>query len=390
MVDHYKDIVTPNGSVIKYKEMNKDLFLNKTSNLFGDSGTGKSVLLNEIMHSLFGHIPLVFIWSPTANVDKDCDLTSFTPSPFIFESLKISKIKQIMDFNEIRKMYKSFSYDNKVLLSILNKTKHTFINDKKKFLNEYLNKINLLSQKAKNLKEGNEQLKSIKKTIISLYRVIIEYNYKMIRAYVNKYKDRFKEEEVLAIQYFKTNIEICLIFNDCGNELKSIKDKSKDSEIIKNLYTKGRHFHLTVFNLFQSKEQASETIISNAHLTFFTDKTSSSGFFRKRNHSKETQRKNTEICDYVLSEKFKEKHYKILYCKSDQGTGLYYVHSKHLQTFKFAENKIWEVLKNKEIGKEERISSDNVFKNQLKRTKENKENKNRENKLQFKTIPFTK
>jgi len=108
---------------IEHKEITADLLLHKMSNLIGDSGSGKSVLLNGLLHSLKGKIPLIYVFSATAIADKSSDLKILTPISFIYAKWDLKVVKKIMDYNEIRQSKKELSFNLGILYRIFTKFK---------------------------------------------------------------------------------------------------------------------------------------------------------------------------------------------------------------------------------------------------------------------------
>jgi len=177
----------------------------------------------------------------------------------------------------------------------------------------------------------------------------------------------FSEDERTAILYMNRNIEIALIFNDFGNEQAAMKKKSEDANTFNNLYTRGRHFHVTSFNLIQNKSQSNDVILSNAHLTFFTDIGAASGFFRRKCFSLDLQKKFNQISESILLQpEFTSKYYKVMYDKTNKGSEVSAVRSDVIKPFRFTHPNFWKSLKNKEKDVKEMISPDNSFKYKVK------------------------
>lgn len=349
---------------IEHRELTAKLLMHKMCNLIGDSGSGKSVLLNGVLDAIKGHIPIIYVFSATAVTDKGSDLSVLTPMSLIYTKWDLKIVKQIMDYNEIRKLKKGLSYNLKILNGIFRKTKHVLST-----VTGYSNYIKMINNQLKILKSAkadSETKELITNKIVALYRSLINKKYSYITKTLSILKT-FTEDEKTAIQYMNRNIEMAIIFNDFGNEQASMKKKSEDANTFNNLYTRGRHYHMTCFNLIQNKSQSNDVILSNAHLTFFTDVGAASGFFRRKCFSIESQRKFNQISETILLQpEFASKYYKVMYDKTNKGNEVSAVRSDVIKPFRFTHANFWKALKNKEKDIKDMISPDNTFKYKLK------------------------
>lgn len=342
---------------LEHKELTADFLMYKMCNLIGDSGSGKSVLLNGILSTLKGHIPLIYVYSATALTDKGSDLTILTPVSMIYTKWDLSTLKRIMDFNEIRKSYKDLSYDIKILSSLTRKLK-SILSGAKNYDN-YIKLIcnNIRSLKSKSLSDDDRS--KITSNLVEIYRRLLKTKYNAIIKNI-KSLGPFQKDELLALRYMFRNINICILFNDFGNEQAAMKKKSEDFNIFNNLYTRGRHYGITTFNLIQNKSQSNDIILSNAHLTFFTDIGSASGFFRRKCFPTDVQKKYNQISEGIFgSPEHTSKYLKLVYDKKSTSCELMCVHSETLKPFRFTHINFWKSLKDKEKDIKEMISPDN-------------------------------
>lgn len=349
---------------VEYKELTSNLLMHKMCNLIGDSGSGKSVLLNGVLGAIKGHIPLIYVFSATAVTDKGSDLSILTPISCIYTKWDLKIVKKIMDYNEIRKLNKALSQNIQILNNIFKKTKHILSTT-----SGYGNYIKMINNQLKILRDKNisdEIRESVNTKIVNLYRKLINKKYTYITKTLSILKT-LNDEEKVALRYMNKNIEIAFVFNDFGNEQASMKKKSDDATTFNNLYTRGRHFHITSFNLIQNKSQSNDIILSNAHLTFFTDVGAANGFFRRKCFSVELQRRYNQIAEGILLQpEFVSKYYKVMYDKTNKNNEISAVKSDIIKPFKFTHPNIWKALKNKEKDVKEMVSPDNAFKYKLK------------------------
>lgn len=349
---------------IEHRELTAPLLMHKMCNLIGDSGSGKSVLLNGVLDAIKGHIPIIYVFSATAVTDKGSDLSILTPMSMIYTKWDLKEVKKIMDYNEIRKLKKGLSYDLKILHSIFNKTKHILSTT-----SCYSNSIKMINNQLRILKGSNidaEMKELVTNKIVTMYRRLINKKYTQLKKNAGIVRT-FTDDEKTALKYMNRNIEIAIIFNDFGNEQAAMKKKSEDSSTFNNLYTRGRHYHITSFNLIQNKSQSNDVILSNAHLTFFTDVGAASGFFRRKCFSIELQRKYNQIAEGILLQhEFTSKYYKVMYDKTNKNNEVAAVKSNVIKPFRFTHDNFWKALKNKEKDIKEMISPDNAFKYKLK------------------------
>lgn len=364
MTDYSKKIkveTKDHGTVsIEHKELNSDLLLHKMCNLIGDSGSGKSVLLNGILNALKDKIPIIYVFSATAITDKGSDLSILTPLSFIYTKWDLKIVKRIMDYNEIRKSKKELSNNLTILYNIFVKFKSIIST-----CNNFENCIKLVKNQIKIIKDKNSDIEmkdEATNKIVAIYRKLIQKKYSQIMKSTSILRT-LDPQELTALIYMNKNIEIAIIFNDFGNEQAAMKKKSEDYNVFNNIYTRGRHYHITCFNLIQNKSQSSDLILSNAHLTFFTDVGAANGFFRRRCFSSELQKKYNQISEGILlSPEHSSRYLKVMYDKTAKNSEISCVHSDTIKPFRFTHVNFWKALKDKEKDIKEMISPDNSFK----------------------------
>jgi ABC-type dipeptide/oligopeptide/nickel transport system ATPase component len=101
---------------IEKLEFNINMFKDKTILLLGTSGTGKSKIILDIMHTIKDEVPVSYIFCPTNSVNDT--FTGIVPDCFISEDVDVDKLENIIKMQEIRmKIYKKCN-DKQILTDI--------------------------------------------------------------------------------------------------------------------------------------------------------------------------------------------------------------------------------------------------------------------------------
>ena len=86
-------LLLDDGTEIPMFNKNYKLFLNKSIILYGSSGSGKSIIMRDILYILKDHIPNVVVIAPTNNLNHSYD--GIIPTQLIFPEVTEDLIKGI-------------------------------------------------------------------------------------------------------------------------------------------------------------------------------------------------------------------------------------------------------------------------------------------------------
>ena len=80
---------------LPYEEQSSDMYFNKSTVIFGSSGSGKTTIVKHILYLLRDKIPSCFIIAPTNQSNHT--YTGIIPPRFIFSDLNVSFLDRIWE-----------------------------------------------------------------------------------------------------------------------------------------------------------------------------------------------------------------------------------------------------------------------------------------------------
>lgn len=330
-------IYTDDGDEIPLFSKDYLYFLNKSIILYGSSGSGKSMIMRDILYILKDHIPNILVIAPTNHLNNSFD--DIIPSQLIFPDVTEELIQNIFkrqktvvklynmvnDFNRLETIY------NKLAQSadhhIKNKIVQSYYQIKSKY--QQNEDLNLVEKKIK-LKELDDvhkkSLTEFYKKIINRYRSCIITN--------NDFQKRFDDIEFKIIKCININPNFLLILDDCAYNANVW---SRYSEI-KEIFMNGRHHKITFMISFQDDKLLDSGLRKNAFINIFTTEIVCNAFFQRsaNNFTKQEKNKMTKLASYIFNDpKLKDKNYKKFIYIKDKNPNVYYILADYIDEFKF-------------------------------------------------------
>lgn len=322
-------------------------FLDKTTILYGSSGSGKSVLIKHIMYILKNYIPNVIIISPTNTMNNT--FTGIVPNVLIYKKVDIQLLLMIKQRQE-----ESVHIDN-------------LINNKEKLESVFkkcaLSKDNEICQeliKLKNKKimqcEYNTALSDIKKNDYKS-NINKKHQENLIKFYKLTIKKRFQNKDIKSmnnlsidekkiIKFIDFNPNFLLVLDDCAADAK---EWGKDPEI-ENLFFNGRHFRMTTIISLQDEQILNPRIRSNAFNSIFTTPKCAKAYFNRatNNFSSKDRKLYDKYIEMVFhkSEITKDgdeiKNFKkLVYIREDQTNPIHYIIGEIYNNFQFGSKELY-------------------------------------------------
>lgn len=330
-------LFTEDGEEIPLFSKNYKYFLNKSIILYGSSGSGKSMIMRDILYILKDHIPNIIVIAPTNHLNKSFD--DIIPSQLIFPDVTEELIQNI--FKRQKTVVKLYNMVNDIhkLDTIYNKIAQMSDNFiKSKIINSY-NQIKYKYQQNDDLHivEKKIKLKELedlhKKSLIEFYKKIINrYRNDII---TNKYmQNKFDDIEFKIIKCININPNFLLILDDCAYNANIW---SKYSEI-KEIFMNGRHHKITFMISFQDDKLLDSGLRKNAFINIFTTEIVCNAFFQRsaNNFTKQEKNKMAKLASFIFNDpKLKDKNYKKLVYIKDKNPNVYYILADYIENFRF-------------------------------------------------------
>ncbi len=297
------------GYKLQFLDLSVKTFLQKIILLYGETGSGKSVIIRNLIRILSTNnvVPVIVVIAPT---DESNGLYSgIVPDRLIFHKPTVQLIESIYE----RQEFVSAIY--KVVSDLINLKRVFDICDERngimleRTINNAADNALSLLRTVKNdfaREREREQIEEGRKTrLIDLYRSTIKKNQQNLLAN----KERFTETEQMVIQYVDLNPNLLLILDDCASDRAWQK-----SEVVKKLFYQGRNYYFTSLISFQGDKDITPEIRRQGHISMFTTAECAVAYFstRTNGHSKEHVKRAEKIINKIFASSDGPSHIKLV------------------------------------------------------------------------------
>jgi Fe2+ or Zn2+ uptake regulation protein len=275
-------LITRSGKPLKEYSIKPEHFLSHNTFIYGESESGKTFIIRDILYHLKDMVQMIFLISPTG-LDSD----SFDGIvPYATTFTEISKVREeFLDVIWERQKVATILYETgnniKLLSSVYEKIKHFKIDNQIQELERNRNKLIAEINKRHSTdsflveKEQKQIDKYRDKQLIRILKSHIINNLEKLRNF------KLTTDEQKCIQYMNFNHNIVVILDDCAAEANqwATENKKTGKSTMKEMLYQGRHKGVTLIGTFQDDKTLRPPFRRNAHNSIFADPNSALGFF---------------------------------------------------------------------------------------------------------------
>lgn len=270
-VDDSKTLYTPEGDEIKWLPKKYENYLDKTTLLFGGSGSGKTTVIEEILYLIKDHVPN-FIVIASENSQKA--YKNKLPARCIKGDLSKDKLQKIWSRQYYTTQLYNTANDINILESLFNRMPDRetsiMLNALKMKAEECIraiegsNGLNFAQKKAQKSAIEELQIQKIK----SLYKQSIRRNKTDIEA---KCKDLTPHEKI-AVEYLDLNPRLAIVIDDCTDKFMMWMKFFKKSEVnpFESIFYQGRHNYITLIFAAHDDKIIDTQLRKNTRVTIYT------------------------------------------------------------------------------------------------------------------------
>lgn len=289
-MDDEKTIYTYENEIpIKNLDRNLANHLDRTTIVYGKTGSGKSYFIRDILHLIQHHIPNVLLITPQSTYEKD--YKDIIPEKCVKHDLTRNLMELIWkrqsNVTEIYTMRENLTTIQGLFMRCNDRDAVLSAKAISATAKSIINKINnhrgvSYDERARMIKDvQDQQMRDLR----MLYRdVILRYRTRLLAMPLTE-----TEENVL--RYINTNPRFLLLIDDCTENFKkwSTYFKKTETDIFESIAFKGRHNFITSIIATHDDIYISPPRRKNAHVSIFTSPQilmstiarSSSGFSNK-------------------------------------------------------------------------------------------------------------
>jgi hypothetical protein len=352
---------------LKWMPKSHKHYLNKTTIVYGRTGSGKSIIIEEIMKMCQMYVPSIFVVAPTNSSNNA--YTNKVPVQFIKKEIDIVWLEKLLE----RQKNSANAYNNANNLEIL-KTLFNRISDETSQTLElaiiqkaqnavvYIDLANIPFASKKNQKtQINEERDNILK---KLYKTTIRFN----KVELEQRKDLDKLEWG-AIEYLDFNPNVILILDDCASKFKKMYKKSS---AIKEIFYEGRHYFFTTIISSQDDKEIDSELRKNTSVNIFTTaQSATSNFERSSNGYPKHERLRAKTCTegvFKQDENDVKHHQKLVYVQGDADPFKYTIADIY-DEFRMGSEPMWTLSDKIKEKRSKRVSDNPLFTNYSSRRK---------------------
>lgn len=271
-------------------ELTYDKFMDKTSIIYGESGTGKSFIIVDILHALRPFVDQIIVISPTDRQNHTYD-RGIVPLIFIHYTITPKLLEDLWKRQEALAAVYTKSNDKKTLESLFNKIPSSLrapadssISSVKQKLRDYESEVNdSTSDDSAAKAKISEMQTDCDKLIVKIRKHYITIHTAQLS------QMRLTDDEQYALKYHGMNPRLVIIFDDSTDLIK----KYKAHPVMQKIFYQGRHSMITALIACHTDKALDSELKKNAAVSIFTEYSCASGYFTRTAMSfdKETQQK---------------------------------------------------------------------------------------------------
>lgn len=332
---------TESGYRIPPIEITASMIINKSTNLYGKTGAGKTVMIKHFLEILRGKCKECIMICPTQSADKPYENVlheslihpSLTSTPA--RTIKIQKLsgkekgkrgKQLPLIEQLwaRQSMKASIYHVVNDLEILRKLYERFPDDSVEEVVEHIENIfaglimNVERKSGTDIGKKHKMIENIKKDRIA---ILIKVYRRSIKSHIHRkdyeaISEYLTDKEFFTLEHFNFNPNLLLILDDCAAELKEYHRH----ETLRKLYYQGRHVFITLVVAAQDDTDLPANIRKNTYVSIFLEDIAARANFTRssNNFSKSFQREVEEVIPVVFTDKKESEHRKLVYMNAER------------------------------------------------------------------------
>lgn len=270
LAESNRDIVTKDGLTIPWFEKKADNYLDKTTLIFGGTGSGKTRIIEEILYICKDYIPNYIVLAPRTS---DSAYREKLSARCIKEDLTKEKFELIwqrqVHLTQIYNIANNINVLRELFNKINNRTLTIAVQAIMARATEFTNLINRHPH-------FDFAQKKAQKTLVKEHtdRKLL----KMFKNAIRKHKDQLtllplSVDERIALEYLDMNPRLMMVIDDCSEKIKIWmkywKKRDRDNPF-EGIFFKGRHNFITLVFAAHDDKYVETEFRKNARTTIYT------------------------------------------------------------------------------------------------------------------------
>jgi hypothetical protein len=347
-----KSLLLDDGTNLPWLRKSAEFYLNKTTLIYGQTDSGKSTIIDEILFLCKDVISFPFVICPTSQ--SNSFYSSRIPESCIKLNLDKAWIEKFAKQQSNRARIYNTANSMKNLESLFNKTPNnkraktvedTIRTSGTQYHRDIDNSTTMtFIQKREQKKEIN---KSMAKKLVELYKTHIR-----LHKVVLEKRDDLTKDEQCSLKYLDFRPHCLLIFDDCAAVFKKWV---KESPTIKTLFYAGRHDYITFIITTQDDKEIDSELRKNSKVSIFTtEQAAISNYDRPSNsYPKHIKARAILSAKKIFEQDGTRNFRKLVHLSGVSGDPFYYTVADLYDEFHVGAPSVWELdqkIKEKKPG----------------------------------------
>lgn len=346
----------PSPSKIPEYVLDPNKLVNKSIVLYGATGSGKTLIIKDILYELRNNVDQVLLISPTEMTNNAYE--GIIPKPCKHPRLYLpdpEKGKKKENPTTCAKLFLSKLLERQEILTSLYRSANSHENldqllrriDRKYRAEcaQYIDKISSYKRHFRHKVEKKkipdtqklEYYEKIEELCDGLMKDVKKKYLRKDHKYLTKLHDsgKLSEAEKQCYEYKDSNPNIVVIFDDCAADIVNIVK----TDLFRQLFYQGRHYSITVIMSCQDDTDLPANIRKQAHINMFTQSNTS-----KSNFTRESNKYDPDIVKIAIeatSYAFSATYRKLVYSRVENK--FYAFKATTHKPFKFGSSALWEL-----------------------------------------------
>lgn len=298
-------------NIIPEFEMNYRHFLDRTVNLYGGSGSGKSFIIKDVLSTLREHIDQVIVFNPTDRSNGTYSKNGLVPLPCIHYEVKPETLQNIWDRQMALASVYTRVHDPDVINRLFNRIPN--IERARQNIEAVKNKIPTYVNEIKNTETDGTLMTMRIEDIEAKGKRLIEmiYQKEINRAASYLMGQNLDEQEKYSLKFINLNPRMLIIFDDCTDMLYKIRN----NPVIQKFYYQGRWAFLTILTAAHTDKAMLPEIKKNCFVSIFTENVAARSYFERK--SNDLSKEDKHNGDTAIKQSFTPlmKHQKLIWLR---------------------------------------------------------------------------
>jgi hypothetical protein len=271
--------------------------LDRTTIILGETGTGKSSVIVDILHQLQPHADQIIVISPTDRQNHTYD-RGIVPLPCIHYAIRAELLEDIWERQSALVAAYTKARRESVVESLFrripnNELARKVISQIDARLREYANGGGDGGSDAVSPAKLEEMRADCQRLRMTIWCEYIAKNESVLQ------KMSLTIDEKYTLRYINLNPRLVLIFDDCTEQI----NKYKKNPVIQKLFYQGRHSYISMILASHTDKSLDPELKKNAFITVFTGEATALAYFNRPSNDldKESYARAVAACRAVYT-----------------------------------------------------------------------------------------